>query len=750
VQQRFYQPIEARIIRISPLTWHNGIAVKMEVLGCQDHIISVMTTTTTEQSIIKTTMSEKIMRPVCEDSMGLNNGLMTIEQISVSSSPQLIQNLSLSSEGVWRAALDNPHQYIQFDFLETRNLTGIITKGGDNAWTTVYKVLYSNDGRHWNPVVDENGNEKEFLGNFDAESQQTNFFEKPLHARLLRVQPIKWHDHVALKIEILGCYLAYPSMETSEITSTTTSSSFERECNICDGMDRTMLNDEKRCKCEDPYWWDGESCVSKWECPCIIGHVSYAVGSVYETEDCQQCTCVLGGTPTCSPKKCEPCLEPGLQSIVSKLCTCLCKPCPTGTRHCPTSDVCVNETSWCDGVQDCPDDEKGCSEIISTTPIAVEISEITNTTGLQIMTTSIPIQIPLPCEEPFCSLGYRVVFKQSRLHHHKTNVKSKNRKGFMKTKGHKKYMFHEHPMKNQDYQPAVEDIQCPEFICVPTKPPVLPGNKKPQTCPETACPPQYEVVYERTSMYKKHKCPKYICRPLKPQEAVCNVIGRTFNTFDNMEYKYDICNHILARDMYGNEWYITLEKLCLDSHGQQRCTRILVVTLNERTIVLYPNLQVDIDGYTFTAEQIARFGNRFPGFELSRTGDRIIFLSHHYGFWVIWDSSTNVKIGVVAKLVGRVDGLCGYFDGNVANDRQTPEGTQARSIIQFGNSWAMEGAKECDLHVCPHDVQEQAWTICNSVKSPMLLGACSAIIDLDRLIDFINNITIRICYYTSL
>lgn len=742
VQQRFYQPIEARIIRINPLTWHNAIAVKMEVLGCQDHIISAMTTTTTEQSIIKTTM--KIVRPVCEDSMGLNNGLMTIEQISVSSSPQLIQDLSLSSEGVWRAALDNPHQYVQFDFLETRNLTGIITKGGDNAWTTVYKVFYSNDGRHWNPVVDENGNEKEFLGNFDAESQQTNFFEKPLHARLLRVQPIKWHDHVALKIEILGCYLAYPSMKTSEITSTTTSSSFERECNICDGMDRTILNDEKRCKCEDPYWWDGESCVSKWECPCIIGHVSYAVGSVYETEDCQQCTCVLGGTPTCSPKKCEPCLEPGLQSIVSKLCTCLCKPCPAGTRHCSTSDVCVNETSWCDGIQDCPDDEKDCPEIISTTPIAVEISEITNATGLQIITTSSPIQIPLPCEKPFCSPGYKVVFKQSRWHHHKTNIKSNNRKGFMKTKGHKKYMFHEHPMKNQDYQPTVEDIQCPEFICIP-KPPVRP-DEKPQTCPETACPPQYEVVFEKTSMYRKRKCPKYICRPLKPQEAVCTVIGRTFNTFDNMEYKYDICNHILARDMYGNEWYITLEKLCLDSHGQQRCTRVLVVTLNERTIVLYPNLQVDIDGYTFTAKQIARFGNRFPGFELLRTGDRIIFLSYHYGFWVIWDSSTNVKIGVVAKLVGRVDGLCGYFDGNVANDRQTPEGTQARSIVQFGNSWAMEGAKECDLHVCPHDVQEQAWTICNSVRSPMLLGACSAIVDLDRLIDFINYLTIICCY----
>ncbi|XP_070162344.1 hemocytin isoform X2 [Polyergus mexicanus] len=744
VKQRLYRPIEARIIRINPLTWHNGIAVKIEVLGCKDHITpTMMMTTTTEQPIIKTTVSEKIVRPVCEDSMGLDNGLMAIEQISVSSSPQLIQNLPLSSEGVWRATLDNPHQYVQLDFLEARNLTGITTKGGDNAWTIVYKVLYSNDGRHWNPVIDENGNEKEFLGNFDAESRQTNFFERPLHARLLRIQPVKWHNHVVLKIEILGCYLAYPALEISEIKSTTTSSSsFERECNVCDGIDWTTSDDEERCKCEDLYWWNGESCVSKRECPCVVGHVSYAVGSVYETEDCQQCVCVLGGTSTCSPKKCEPCLEPGLRSVVSKLCTCLCKPCPIEMRHCPTSDVCINETSWCDGIQDCPDDENDCSEIISTTPIAVEISETSSTIGLQVMTTYSPIQInPLPCEEPLCPLGYKVVFKQSfqpqdKLHHHvKTNVKSKNRKGFAKMKAYKKHSFHERPIKNQDHQSAMEDIQCPEFICVPNKlPPVLPGSKKPETCPETSCPLQYEVVFERTSMYKKHKCPKYICRPLRPQEAICNVTGRTFNTFDNMEYKYDICNHILARDMYGNKWYITLEKLCLDKLGQRHCTRILVVMLNERAIVFYPNLQVDIDGYTFTAEQIARFGNRFPGFELSRTGDRIVFLSHRYGFWVIWDSSTNVKIGVVAKLSGRIDGLCGYFDGNIANDRQTPEGTQTRSTIQFGNSWAMEDAEECDLHVCPHDIQEQAWTICNTVRSPMLLDACSAIVDLDRFV----------------
>ncbi|XP_014469310.1 PREDICTED: hemocytin isoform X2 [Dinoponera quadriceps] len=722
VKQMFDQPIEAKIIRIEPLTWHNGIAVRADVLGCQDHLTTT-TTTATEFPIMKTTVSEEVVRPVCDDPMGLDNQLMTLEQVSVSSSPQLIQHLPLSSDGVWRSALDSPHQYVEFDFLEPRNLTGITTKGGDGAWTTAYKIFYSNDRRHWSPVIGEDGDEKEFLGNFDVQSSKTNFFEKPLHARYLKIQPTKWHEHVALKVEPLGCYLAYPPMP--EVPKMTSPSPVERRCNVCDGIEQTV-NDED-CRCKESWWWDGESCVPEQECPCVVGHVPYAVGSVYKTEDCQECVCALGGNAACMPKKCEPCEEPGLQSVVSELCTCLCKPCPTGTTHCPTSDVCINETAWCDGVQDCPDDEVKCEVI---TPVTVFKPETTR--NYTAVTTQKPTEVG-PCEKPFCPADYRIVYKSNYQAKGYSGSKAKSGvKGFMKTKRPRKPPFRNHPMKYVDRRPSAEDVQCSEFTCAPTKfPPVFPGKPHPEKCPNASCPPNYEVVYEKMSMYKLHKCPKYACRPLVSEVAYCNVTGRTFNTFDHLEYKYDVCNHILARDMYHNRWYITLEKHC-DSPGGL-CARELVVTLKDHQIVLYPDLHVDIDERSFTAGQVARLGTRFPGFQLSRMGDTIMLLSHH-GFWLSWDSATNVKIGVVSKLAGQVDGLCGYYDGNVANDRQTPEGGQAKSTVQFGKSWAMEGTPECDPQVCPRNVQERAWTICNSVKSPTLVEACSSVIDIDKFV----------------
>ena len=36
VENHFERPIEAQVLEIRPLTWHNGIAMKLEVKGCYE------------------------------------------------------------------------------------------------------------------------------------------------------------------------------------------------------------------------------------------------------------------------------------------------------------------------------------------------------------------------------------------------------------------------------------------------------------------------------------------------------------------------------------------------------------------------------------------------------------------------------------------------------------------------------------------------------------------------------------------
>lgn len=50
----------------------------------------------------------------------------------------------------------------------------------------------------------------------------------------------------------------------------------------------------------------------------------------------------------------------GLRPLKTATCVCLCEPCPKNQILCPTSGVCIPETAWCDGIQDCPDDELQC------------------------------------------------------------------------------------------------------------------------------------------------------------------------------------------------------------------------------------------------------------------------------------------------------------------------------------------------------------------------------------------------------
>lgn len=46
VVQLFIKPVEARYVRWNPLTWHNAIAMKVDLLGCGELTTEVSTLTT--------------------------------------------------------------------------------------------------------------------------------------------------------------------------------------------------------------------------------------------------------------------------------------------------------------------------------------------------------------------------------------------------------------------------------------------------------------------------------------------------------------------------------------------------------------------------------------------------------------------------------------------------------------------------------------------------------------------------------
>lgn len=81
------------------------------------------------------------------------------------------------------------------------------------------------------------------------------------------------------------------------------------------------------------------------------------------------------------------------------------------------------------------------------------------------------------------------------------------------------------------------------------------------------------------------------------------------------------------------------------------------------------------------------------------------------------DRQGNAKIGVVTKLLGKVDGLCGYYNEFGRDDKRKPDGSLARTTAEFGDSWtANDQPIDCEVKICPLVVQNKAWEICNKVR----------------------------------
>lgn len=95
-----------------------------------------------------------------------------------------------------------------------------------------------------------------------------------------------------------------------------------------------------------------------------------------------------------------------------------------------------------------------------------------------------------------------------------------------------------------------------QFVCLPVRPEGMLSQMKEIKCQQPVCPQGYDVIIEVSKSTSAHDCAKYRCEPQPQNDAVCNVTGRTFNTFDGTEFKYDICSHVLARELSNDKWQI--------------------------------------------------------------------------------------------------------------------------------------------------------------------------------------------------
>ncbi|XP_016397886.1 coagulation factor VIII-like [Sinocyclocheilus rhinocerous] len=189
----FSPPIVGRYIRIHPLTFQKQPTLRIELLGCDLNS--------------------------CSMPLGMERRLIPSSSISASSflnkwllswSPDLARLHQEGRANAWRPKTNNPHEWLQVDFLSVKRVTGVVTQGARSVLkpmiVTEFTVSISNDGHKWSSVKEQGtDSEKIFEGNSEHDEEALNVFDPPLFARFIRIHPKGWVNDIALRLEFLGC-----------------------------------------------------------------------------------------------------------------------------------------------------------------------------------------------------------------------------------------------------------------------------------------------------------------------------------------------------------------------------------------------------------------------------------------------------------------------------------------------------------------------------------------------------------------
>lgn len=86
----------------------------------------------------------------------------------------------------------------------------------DDKFVTSYKVLYSEDGVKFSYIVDEHGQNEIFNGPVDTLEPAVQILDRPIEAKIVRINPHTWHNGIAIRAELIGCQTPTGTEEESE------------------------------------------------------------------------------------------------------------------------------------------------------------------------------------------------------------------------------------------------------------------------------------------------------------------------------------------------------------------------------------------------------------------------------------------------------------------------------------------------------------------------------------------------------
>ena len=230
-------------------------------------------------------------------------------------------------------------------------------------------------------------------------------------------------------------------------------------------------------------------------------------GSIFTNDGCEECFCQGENKHQCVKKECPECQAPFYYQL-NHNCDCICKKCPRGEKLCSTSNMCLQDNLWCDGIDHCSDDELDCQSQSPTTTTKPETRYSFD---------------GKPCPSPACSVGQKAI---------ETEIETLN--------------------------------GCPYYKCL--------DADNASGCPPPSCPPNTipkfnekraeKLVmnsYDNIIVDSDLNCPAYECVAVDDEEdsltsniKSCSYDGQQLVTFDGLSLRSSLCHHTLLEYVDGD------------------------------------------------------------------------------------------------------------------------------------------------------------------------------------------------------
>uniref|UniRef100_UPI00398F30FB von Willebrand factor n=1 Tax=Pristiophorus japonicus TaxID=55135 RepID=UPI00398F30FB len=170
----------------------------------------------------------------------------------------------------------------------------------------------------------------------------------------------------------------------------------------------------------------------------------------------------------------------------------------------------------------------------------------------------------------------------------------------------------------------------------------------------------------------------------------CFVIGQShFKSFDDKYFTFSgMCQYLLAKDCELNTFSVFIEKVQCADDPDAVCIRsatLIFQELGNMIIKLKHGGRVSVNGMDIQPPLIQGV------LRIQHTVLSSVRVTYDEDFQFDWDGYGKVYLKLSAIYTGTTCGLCGNFNGNQGDDFLTPSGLVETEMINFGNSWKING-----------------------------------------------------------